>query len=40
MVSMIGVNGWYSENQRSPVAIAAAGTKALPRNGSSASGSG
>src|SRR6185312_7707719 len=40
MVSMMGVNGWYSENQRSPGAIAAAGTNALPRNGRSASGRG
>ena len=31
---MIGVNGWYSANQRSPAGIESVGTKALLRNGS------
>ena len=39
-VSMIGVNGWYSANQRSPVGIESAGTKPLPRNGRNTSGMG
>ena len=34
-VSMTGVNGWYSANQRSPAGIESVGTKPLPRNGSS-----
>src|SRR5436190_24003383 len=39
-VSMIGVNGWYSANQRRPTGIDAVGTNPLPRNGSSVSGIG
>src|SRR5215510_2879961 len=39
-VSMIGVNGWYSANQRTAVGIVAVGTKPLPRNGSRMSGIG
>src|ERR1700734_3944198 len=34
-VSVAGVNGWYSANQRSPIGMEAVGTKPLPRNGSS-----
>src|SRR5680860_1620459 len=34
-VSMIGVNGWYSANQRSPAGIDSVGTNPLPKNGSS-----
>ena len=37
---MIGVNGWYSANQRSPAGIESVGTNPLPRNGSSSSGIG
>jgi hypothetical protein len=37
---MMGVNGWYSANQRSPGAIDWGGTKALPRNGRKISGMG
>src|SRR4051812_45268888 len=32
-VSVIGVNGWVSANQRSPGDIESAGTNAEPRNG-------
>src|SRR5215218_9383021 len=39
-VSMTGVNGWYSANQRSPVGIESVGTKPLPRNGRNTSGVG
>ena len=39
-VSMIGVNGWYSANQRSPAGIESVGTNPLPRNGRSTSGIG
>ncbi|GAA1282184.1 hypothetical protein GCM10009646_81870 [Streptomyces aureus] len=31
-VSVIGVNGWFSANQRRPGAIEPAGTNAEPRN--------
>ena len=37
---MIGVNGWYSANQRIPAGIESVGTNPLPRNGSSSSGIG
>jgi hypothetical protein len=37
---MIGVNGWYSANQRSPVGIESVGTKPLPRNGRNTRGMG
>ena len=37
---MIGVNGWYSANQRSPAGIESVGTNPLPRNGSRISGIG
>jgi hypothetical protein len=37
-VSMTGVNGWYSANQRSHVGIESVGTKPLPRNGRNTSG--
>ena len=37
---MIGVNGWCSANQASPVGIESVGTKALDRNGSRISGIG
>src|SRR5215469_294806 len=37
---MIGVNGWYSANHRSPGAIDWAGTNALPRNGRNIRGMG
>ena len=30
---MIGVNGWFSANQRRPSGIVAVGTKPLPRKG-------
>src|SRR3984957_11766867 len=33
-VSVMGVNGWYSANHRSPAGIDPAGTNPLPRNGS------
>src|SRR6266511_985921 len=39
-VSMTGVNGWYSANQRSPVGIESVGTNPLPRNGRNTSGMG
>src|SRR2546429_10024651 len=34
-VSVAGVKGWYSANQRTPAGIESVGTKLLPRNGSS-----
>src|SRR5690349_6345102 len=34
-VSVTGVKGWYSANQRTPAGIEPVGTKPLPRNGSS-----
>src|SRR5690242_19711665 len=34
-VSLIGVNGWYSANQRTAVGSESVGTKPLLRNGSS-----
>src|SRR6185437_16608381 len=34
-VSVIGVNGWCSANQRRPAGIESVGTNPLPRNGSS-----
>src|SRR2546430_11079770 len=34
-VSVAGVKGWYSANQRKPAGIEPVGTKPLPRNGSS-----
>src|SRR4029077_11504644 len=34
-VSVTGVKGWYSANQRTPAGIESVGTKPLPRNGSS-----
>src|SRR5438034_10105805 len=34
-VSVIGVKGWYSANQRTPAGMESVGTKPLPRNGSS-----
>src|SRR5215470_4957902 len=34
-VSVAGVKGWYSANQRTPAGIEPVGTKPLPRNGSS-----
>src|SRR5690242_15010736 len=37
---MIGVNGWYSANWRSPAGIDAVGTNPLPRNGRNSSGIG
>ena len=37
---MIGVNGWYSANQRSPAGMESVGTNPLPRNGSRISGMG
>src|ERR1700709_2252415 len=39
-VSMVGVKGWYSANQRIAVGIVSVGTKPLPRNGSRNSGIG
>src|SRR5690349_22298158 len=33
-VSMIGVKGWYSANQRRAVGMESVGTKPLPRKGS------
>src|SRR6266542_4094702 len=39
-VSMTGVNGWYSANQRRAVGIESAGTNPLPRNGRSSKGMG
>jgi hypothetical protein len=39
-VSMTGVKGWYSANQRTPTGIESVGTKPLPRNGSSTRGIG
>src|SRR5205823_7712300 len=33
-VSVAGVKGWYSANQRTPAGIESVGTKPLPRNGS------
>ena len=39
-VSMNGVNGWYSANQRTAVGIEPVGTNPLPRNGSSSRGIG
>src|SRR3954447_25465265 len=33
-VSMIGVKGWYSANQRRTVGMESVGTKPLPRQGS------
>src|ERR1700760_1641574 len=33
-VSVIGVNGWYSANQRKPTGSELVGTKPLPRKGS------
>ena len=40
MVSMSGVNGWYSANQRSPVGSESGGTNPLPRKGRKTSGVG
>src|SRR6266542_7117546 len=39
-VSITGVNGWFSANQRSPTGIESGGTKPLPRNGRRISGMG
>src|SRR6476620_9485729 len=39
-VSVIGVNGWLSANQRSPGDIEPAGTNAEPRNGRNCTSSG
>src|ERR1700754_3261381 len=40
MVSMIGVKGWYSANQRRAVGMESVGTKPLPRKGSRTRGIG
>src|SRR5918997_2672613 len=40
IVSMTGVKGWYSANQRSAVGIESVGTNALPKNGSRIRGMG
>ncbi|SDZ24908.1 hypothetical protein SAMN05660209_05170 [Geodermatophilus africanus] len=37
-MSISGVNGWYSANQRSAVGIESVGTNPLPRNGSRTNG--
>jgi hypothetical protein len=37
---MIGVNGWYSANHRSPAGSESVGTNPLPKKGSSVSGMG
>src|SRR5262245_26242458 len=34
IVSITGVNGWYSANQRSQAGMESVGTNPLPRNGS------
>ena len=39
-VSMKGVKGWFSANQRRPAGIESVGTKPLPRNGRSRRGMG
>lgn len=39
-ISMKGVNGWYSANQRTPTGIGSVGTNPLPKKGSKAAGLG
>src|SRR5215475_10497542 len=39
-VSITGVNGWYSANQRNAVGIESVGTNPLPRNGKRMNGIG
>jgi hypothetical protein len=39
-VTMTGVKGWYSANQRSKVGIESVGTNPLPKNGRSTKGTG
>src|SRR5262249_50609009 len=40
LVSMNGVNGWYSAKARNPAGIESVGTNPLPRNGRNTSGMG